>query len=79
MPILFTNRVENVLHVVVVMLKGALGRILGFEDMSVRYPGTTYLAKYDVQLVVKTVETLFVYCDVLEHVVVGDVCNNSKI
>ena len=25
------------------------------------------------QLTLKTVETLFVYCDVLEHVVVGDV------
>ena len=57
----------------VVMFNEALGRILGFEDMLVYYPGTTYLAKYDVQLAVKTVETLFVYCDVLEHVVVGDV------
>ena len=41
--------------------------------MFVYYPGTTYLAKYDVQLTVKTVETLFVYCDMLEHLVVADV------
>jgi len=44
----------------VVTFNEALGRILGFEEMSVYYPGTTYLAKYVVQLTVKTVETLFV-------------------
>jgi len=56
-----------------VMFNEALGRILGFEDMLAYYPGKTYLTKYDVQLRVKTVETLFVYCGVLEHVMVGDV------
>jgi len=39
----------------------------------VYYPGKTLVAKYNVDLVVKTTETLFVYCNVLEHVVVRDV------
>jgi len=51
-----------------IMFNASLCKILGLEDM-VYYPGNPHVAKYNV----KTTETLFVYCNVLEHVVVGDV------
>jgi len=50
-----------------------LGRILVFEHTAACYSGKSHMAKYGVDLTVKTIETLFVYCDVLDHVVVGDV------
>jgi len=56
-----------------VIFNESLAGILGFNNMMVYHSGQTYLAKDGMQLTLKTVETLFVYCDVLEHVVVGDV------
>ena len=55
-----------------IMFNASLRRILGLEDM-VHYPAKTYGAKYNVDLLVKTTETLFIYYNVLEHVVAGDV------
>ena len=51
----------------------SLAGILGFNNMMVYHSGKTYLAKDGMLLTLKTVETLFVYCDVLAHVVMGDV------
>jgi len=55
------------------MFNESMRRILGFKDMTVYYPGKASLAKYGMQLKAKTVETIFVYCDVLQHVVMEDV------
>jgi len=55
-----------------VIFNESLAGILGFNNMMVYNWGKSYLAKDGMQLTLKTVEALFVYSDVLEHVVVGD-------
>ena len=49
-----------------------LGKKLEF-DQDLTYEHGKYVAPYSTDMSAETVPTLFVYCDVLEHVVVGDV------
>ena len=49
-----------------------LGKKLEF-DQDLTYEHGKYVAPYSTDMSAETVPTLFVYCDVLEHVVVADV------
>ena len=56
----------------IVSFSPSLARKLGFLPLSA-YGVGEHIASHRTDLTVKNVETLFVYCNVLEHVVVGDV------
>jgi len=56
----------------IVSFSPSLARKLGFLPLSACGVGE-HIASHRTDLTVKNVETLFVYCNVLEHVVVGDV------
>jgi len=56
----------------IVSFSPSLARKLGFFPLSA-YGVGEHIASHRTDLTVKNVETLFVYCNVLEHVVVGDV------
>ena len=56
----------------IVSFSPSLARKLGYLPLST-YGVGEHIASRETDLTVKNVETLFVYCNVLEHVVVGDV------